>query len=201
MNSRSSAFQMVKLYSNPWKNKIGFRNKLNYFIRGEFYKWILRKYCKKCKTVLDVACGPGQFMKVSNRLGFKAYGVDADERYKAKNVFIDDLWNIKGKYDVVFSSMILEHIEDQEKFVKKMASLSNKIVITISSYLSKSFYDVPDHKRPVTKVGVKWMFRRNGFRTLLSMHIPFYKAVVVVSKKVTDKDRDWESKKIRDGFW
>ena len=73
--------------------------------------------------MLDVACGPGQFMRVANSLGFKAYGVDADERYKAKNVIIKDLWKMKDKYDVVFNSMIIEHMEDQEKFVKKMAGI------------------------------------------------------------------------------
>ena len=82
-----------------------------------------------------------------------------------------------------------------------MASLSNNIVITISAYLSKSFYNVPDHKKPVTKVSVRWMFRRNGFRNLLSIHIPMYKAVVVVSKKITDKDRDIESEMIKKNFW
>jgi SAM-dependent methyltransferase len=192
---------MVRLYSNPWKPKVGFKSKVKHFIRGLFYKWLLKKYCTGCKTVLDVACGPGQFMKAADKMGFKAYGVDADERYKAKNVIIRDLWDVKGKYDIVFNSMIMEHMEDQEKFVKKLASLSNKIVITISAYLSKEFYNVPDHTRPVTKVSVRWMFRRNGFRNLLSIHVPFYKAVVVVSKKVTEKDKDPESQKIKKGFW
>ena len=192
---------MVKLYSNPWKNRIGFASKIKYLIRNQFYKWLLRKYCKGCKTVLDVACGPGQFMKAAEDMGFKAYGVDADERYRAKNVTIKDLWKLNGKYDVVFNSMILEHMGDQEKFARKMASLSNSIVITISAYLSRSFYNVPDHKKPVTKVSVRWMFRRNGFRNLLSIHLPFYKAVVVVSKKVTGRDKDAESLMIREGFW
>ncbi len=192
---------MAKLYSNPWKNRITFSSKVKYFIRTQFYKWLLKKYCKECKTVLDVACGPGQFMKTAASMGFNAYGVELDERYKAKNVMIKDLWKLKGKYDVVFNSMIIEHMENQEKFVKRMASLSSNIVITISAYLSKDFYNVPDHKKPVTKVSVRWLFRRNGFRNLLSIHIPFYKAVVVVSKKVTSKDKDKESMLIRKGFW
>ncbi|MBL7056469.1 class I SAM-dependent methyltransferase [Candidatus Woesearchaeota archaeon] len=192
---------MPQLYSNPWKNRIGFKSKVKYAIRSEFYKWLLRKYCKNCKTVLDIACGPGQFMKLANKMGYEAYGIDADERYKAKNVIIGDLWNHKKKYDVVFNSFILEHLDDQQKFIDRIASMSNKIVITISPYLSKSFYDVPDHKKPVTKIGVRWMFRRAGFRNLLSIHLPFYKAVIVVSKRVTNKDQDWESKKIREGFW
>ena len=192
---------MANLYSNPWKGRVTSQSRIKYFIRTQFYKWLLRKYCKGCKTVLDVACGPGQFMKVANGLGFRVYGIDADERYKAKNVVIKDLWKLKGKYDVVFNSMILEHMDNQEKFIKKMCSSSNNIVITISVYLSKSFYNVPDHKKPVTKVSVRWMFRKNGFRNLLSIHLPFYKAVVVVSKKVTSKDKDNESLLIKKGFW
>ena len=194
-------FTMARLYSNPWKNKVGLASKIKYSIRNNFYKWLLRKYCKGCKTALDVACGPGQFMKVASGMGLKAYGIDADERYKAKNVIIKDLWKLKGKYDIVFNSMILEHMDDQEKFVKKMVSLSNNIVVTISAYLSRSFYNVPDHKKPVTKVSVRWMFRRNGFRNLLSIHLPFYKAVVVVSKRMTAQDKDAESELIRKGFW
>ena len=192
---------MAKLYSNPWKDGVTTASKAKYIIRTQFYRWLLRKYCKGCKTVLDVACVPGQFMKTAASMGFKAYGVELDERYRAKNVMIKDLWKMKGKYDVVFNSMIIEHMDDQEKFVKRMASLSNDIVITISAYLSKDFYNVPDHKKPVTKVSVRWLFRRNGFRNLLSMHVPFYRAVVVVSKKVTPKDKDKESMLIKKGFW
>ena len=192
---------MAKLYSNPWKSRIGASSKIKYTVRSQFYKWLLRRYCKGCKTVLDVACGPGQFMKLADRMGFKAYGVDADERHRAKNVMIKDLWKMNGKYDVVFNSMILEHMDDQEKFVKKMCGLSSNIIITISTYLSRSFYNVPDHKKPATKVSVRWMFRRNGFRNLLSVNVPFYKAVVVVSKKVTSKDKDKESVLIRKGYW
>jgi len=192
---------MVKLYSNPWKDRVGFKSEVKYFVRGQYYKWLLKKYCKGCKTVLDVACGPGQFMKAAAKLGFDAYGIDADERYRSKRVIIKDLWKLKGKYDVVFNSMIIEHMPDQEKFVKRMASLSNKIVITLSMYPCRSFWNTPDHVKPVTKVSVRWLYRRYGFRNLLSMHIPFYKAVVVISKKVNDKAKDWESKKIREGFW
>ena len=86
---------MAKLYSNPWKDNVGIKSRVKYAVRNEFYKWLLIKYCKGCKTVIDIACGPGQFMKVANSLGYKAIGVDADERYKAKNVIIE----ILGKLD------------------------------------------------------------------------------------------------------
>ena len=71
---------MPKLYSNPWKDNKNFKSKIKYSLRKMFYKWLLRKYCRGFKTVLDVACGPGHFMKTAEELGFKAYGVELDER-------------------------------------------------------------------------------------------------------------------------
>ena len=88
-----------------------------------------------------------------------------------------------------------------------MKNLSRKqqsyltIVITIGTYLNRNFWNTPDFKLPVTKVRLRWLFRRYVFRNLLSIHIPFWKAVVVVSKKVTSKDKDSEAIKIRKGFW
>jgi len=192
---------MVKLYSNPWKDNVNLASRIKFKIREQFYKWLLRKYCKGCKTLLDVGCGAGQFMKTAEEMGFTATGVEIDERFKAKNVIIKNFWDMKGKYDVVFNSYIMERTEDHDKFIRKMCSLSNKIVITISSYASRSFWDTPDHVKPVTKIRVRWLCRRYGFRNLSSVHIPLYKSVLVVAKKVTNKDTDLESKRIRDGFW
>lgn len=192
---------MPKLFSNPWKDNVNFSSRLKTAARMQFYRWLLKKYCEGCKTALDVGCGAGHFMKAAESLEIKATGIELDERFKAKNVIIKNLWDFNGKYDVVFNSHLMEKMENHEKFIKKMAELSNGIVITISAYLSRSFWNTPDHILPVTKVRVRWLFRRYGFRNLLSAHIPFYKAVLVVSKKITDKDNDEESRKIRAGFW
>lgn len=191
---------MPKLYSNPWKES----NKLTYIIKYRlrilFYKWLLKKYCRGCKTVLEVGCAQGHFMKAAEELGLKATGVELDERFKKKNVIIKNVYDIKGKYDVVFSNRVIEGM-DHEKFVKKNTELSNNIVITIGTYLSRNFWNTPDFKFPVTKIRLRWLFRRYGFRNLLSIHIPFWKAVVVVSKRVTNKDTDLEARRLREGFW
>ena len=192
---------MPKLYSNPWKDDVNFSSKIKSKARTQFYKWLLKKYCNGCKTVLDVGCGSGQFMKTAEKMGFKATGVEIDERFMAKNVIIKDFWKLKGKWDVVFNSHLMERIEDHEKFIKKMCDLSRDIVITLSAYASKSFWNTPDHVKPSSKIKVRWLCRRYGFRILLSVHIPFYKGVLVVAKKVTSKDKDEESRKIRAGFW
>lgn len=192
---------MAKLFSNPWKDERGISSRAKYRLRKEFYKWLLRKYCKGCATVLDVGCGAGQFMKTAREMGFKVTGIELDERFREKDVLIGDFWKLKGKWDVVFNSHLMERIEDHEKFMKKMCALSDKIVITLSAYASKSFWNTPDHVKPATKVKIRWLCRRYGFRNLLSMHIPFYKGVLQVAKKITDEENDWEARKIREGFW
>src|SRR3989338_2651734 len=192
---------MPKLFNNPWKDNTSLRSRVLYKMRTAFYAWLLRKYCKGRKTVLDVGCGSGQFMKTAEQLGFKATGVEVDERFKAKNTIIKDFRRLKRKWDFVFNSHLMERFDDHEKFIEKMCGLSNDVVITLSAYASKSFWDTPDHAKPSSQVKVRWLYRRNGFRVLLSKHIPFYKGVLVIGKKVTPKDNDWESKKIRQGFW
>ena len=191
---------MSKLFSNPWKDSSKLSSRIKYRVRKSFYKWLLKKYCKGCKTALEVGCAQGHFMQAAEEIGFKVTGVELDERFKKKNVVIKSVYDMKGKYDVVFSNHVIEGIE-HEKFVKKTAELSNNIVITIGTYLNRNFWNTPDFKLPVTKVRLRWLFRRYGFRNLLSIHIPFWKAVVVVSKKVTSKDKDSEAIKIREGFW
>lgn len=192
---------MAKLFSNPWKDNVTLGSRIKYGARDMFYKWLLRKYCKGCRTVLDVGCGFGQFMRVAEGLSMKATGVELDERFRAKNIIIKDFRKLKGRWDVVFNSHLMERMEDHVEFVRKMCSLSNSIVITISAYSTRSFWTTPDHVKPVTRVKVTWLCRRFGFRKLLAVHIPFYKAVLVVAKKVTAKDKDKESIMIRQGFW
>lgn len=191
---------MSKLFSNPWKDSSKLSSRVKYRVRKLFYKWLLKKYCKGCKTALEVGCAQGHFMQAAEEMGFKVTGVELDERFKSKNIIIKSVYDMKGKYDVVFSNHVIEGME-HEKFVKKAAELSNNIVITIGTYLNRNFWNTPDFKFPVTKVRLRWLFRRYGFRNLLSIHIPFWKAVLSVSKKVTDKDNDLEARRIRQGFW
>ena len=191
---------MSKLFSNPWKDSSKLSSRIKYRVRKLFYKLLLKKYCRGCRTDLEIGCAQGHFMQAAEEIGFKVTVVKIDERFKKKNVIIKSVYDIKGKYDVVFSNHVIEGME-HEKFVNKTAELSNNIVMTIGTYLNRNFWNTPDFKFPVTKVRLRWLFRRYGFKNLLSIHIPFWKAVLVVSKKVTDKDNDLEARRIRQGFW
>lgn len=195
---------MSKLFSNPWKDRSKLSSRIKYRIRKLFYKWLLKKYCKSCKTALDVGCGNNNlFIETAKAMGIIAKGIDLDERFKSEDVEIGSIFDVQKKHDIVFNNNMIEGFtsEQQQKFTKKLAEISNDIIITIGSYNSVKFYNTPDFVTPVTKIRLRWLFRRYGFRNLLSIHIPFWKAVVVISKRVTNKDTDLEAKKIREGFW
>ena len=78
------------------------------------------QFFKGCKTVLDLACGPGIFLELLKEAGIEALGVDRDEkivekaRLKDLNVLQADLFDyleeVKQEYDGIFCSHILEHL-------------------------------------------------------------------------------------------
>ena len=192
---------MSKLFSNPWKDSSKLSSKIKYRVRGNYFiNCFLKNTAKAARLLWKLDVRKGILCKQQKKWALRLQGVELDERFKKKNIIIKDVYDMKGKYDVVFSNHVIEGME-HEKFVKKMTELSNNIVITVGTYLNRNFWNTPDFKFPVTKVRLRWLFRRYGFRNLLSIHIPFWKAVLVVSKKVTDKDNDLEARRIRQGFW
>ena len=191
--------KMTKLFSNPHKTKQGISNVL----RRQFYRFLLNKYANGYKTVLDVGCGNNiEFIQTAKKMGYNAKGLEIDERFKSADVEIGDIFKATGKCNVAFSNHVIERFtsEEQEKFIKKLSELSDDLIVIIGSYNSISFYNTPDFRTPVTKVRLRWLLRRYGFRNLLAVHIPFWKAAVVVSKKVKD-EMDKEAVKIKEGFW
>lgn len=169
-----------------------------------FYKFMLLKYCKNAKTALDIGCANNlDFIETANNLGIFAKGIDVDSRFKSPYVSSGDFFKLKKKYDIVFTNHVLEAFDSkgQQIFIKKMSELSNDIVIIVSSYSSINFYNTPDFITPVTKIRLRWLLRRYGFRKLISIHIPFWQTVLTIGKKVRDDEFDEEAIKIREGFW
>lgn len=86
----------------------------------------------KKKSILDIGCGDGGFLKVCQKYGFmNIQGIDT--KYKAtitrnKISFynsIEDLGNDK-KFDLITLWGVLEHLNDPNKFTKKILKLLNK---------------------------------------------------------------------------
>ena len=117
----------------------------------------LDTYCRKRKieradiTVLDWGCGRGRSAAILRKQGYEAYGVDIVPVYidNARYFFESQRWGADkiahandidhwaGKFDVVFSEQVFEHVEHLESTVQKIANLTKPGGIGIHSFPGK----------------------------------------------------------------
>lgn len=88
------------------------------------------KDAKTCNSIIEIGCGPGNFLAKANSVVSKIYGTETNEsalqvaRNKGLNVFKteNDLCGMRGKFDAAFSFHVLEHIPDPIAFFQKLCS-------------------------------------------------------------------------------
>ena len=106
-------------------------------IREWYYKHLIKKYLKDCKTILDVGCGIGQFIDIAKKQGKDVYGVDLTKENvdinlkKGNNVKLMPYQKWKEEVDAVFASQMIEHT-DGYKFMAKMQKICAKKIIIIT---------------------------------------------------------------------
>lgn len=130
------------------------------------YPWILNQATgDDCKTVLDVGCGDGGLMaNVSKGKKWEITGIDihgptlqlAKKRKLYKNLVKSDLTKFpkeitEKKYDLVFSSQVVEHLEKKEalQLMKQCEKLAKKRVVITTTVGFMHFLPleaVHDHK-------------------------------------------------------
>ena len=98
------------------------------------------------KTILDLGCGIGVFSKDLSNKAQKVVGIDISEKCieyaKSKNnsdnidyftMDINNLNLIKEKFDIVFSDMVFNYIEDYDKLLLNIYELLNDDGIVVFS--------------------------------------------------------------------
>jgi 2-polyprenyl-3-methyl-5-hydroxy-6-metoxy-1,4-benzoquinol methylase len=126
--------ELSKLYSESF-----YRNeKPKYFKEAEEdYEWWMltyKNYYKifenytKGRRLLDIGSGPGYFLKCGKEMGWDVMGFEPSKQayeYSVKNGLnvINDFFTDKsakpyGKYDVIFMSLVLEHLPNPKELIK-----------------------------------------------------------------------------------
>lgn len=99
----------------------------------------IKEYIPAKSKFLDVGCGAGYAMlKASDELNCESYGIDPEPgahgvgRYKDKNLnlniikaYSENLPFPDNTFDVVYSSHVLEHVNDEGKSLKEMKRVLN----------------------------------------------------------------------------
>jgi hypothetical protein len=103
----------------------------------------------KCKTMIDIGCGPGGMIDLAFSLGIDALGIDGDYRLKRSDnkIFIHDYTTgspeITSFFDFAYSCEFVEHVE--EKYISnyiKTFKLCKNILITFAPTGTPGYHHV-----------------------------------------------------------
>ena len=173
-------------YISHNSTKKGLINKIYHRVRNYQFKIkessIEKTKISPGKKVLDVGCGTGNFVNHLNLHGWKAEGVETDDKARE----IAQLSNIKvykninlvdsEKYDVITMWHVLEHVYNLNNYMQKLRSLLKKdglLVIAVpnsNSYDANIYkenwyaYDAPIHISHFRKSNMKLLAEKNKFK-------------------------------------
>ena len=144
------------------------------------YRYLRKKdvenFCKK-GNLLDVGFGRPIDLEIFERSGWKASGTQISKtayinaKKRKLDVYYGELTklNIKKKFDLIIMSEVLEHIENEDKMLKKIHYLlkkDGKLILSVpfDQNLWSRSDELVNHKRRYTKKYLKMIIEKNGFK-------------------------------------
>lgn len=153
------------------------------------------------KRILDIGCATGFFGKELKRESNTVIGVDISEKLinEAKKVLDDayalDIENeewpkkfIENPFDIIICAEVIEHLFDQETFLKKLKTIMKreaKLIITTPNFLVwnnrvkmllgrfgiKEVFNDPSHIHLLSYKGLKTKLEGAGFQIVKENHV------------------------------
>ena len=140
---------------------------------------LINSLSTESKTILDIGCGTGDFLKVCKKNNWTTIGIEPDQDAKAiaqtKDLVVKEtLLDLdENKYDIITLWHVLEHVIDLDNYIETLKNKlkdSGTLIIAVPNYKSydaihyKQYwaaYDVPRHI---------WHFSQNSISKLFSEH-------------------------------
>ena len=97
----------------------------NYYRTTRWEHFYARKYLSTCKSVLEIGCGTGIFLKSLEGHVTKAQGIEFNRdaisnkvtNFPIENISIEDISKRSISFDAVYAFQVLEHITDPYSFI------------------------------------------------------------------------------------
>lgn len=169
-------------YTNPYDKHLGYRSALldvgpRFYVRT---RHVLKFFPSKPQRIIDIGCGDGFFLELLAKRGLIADGIDASaeaielckKRFgrfggAIKCCFIEE-FRPEKLYDLVLCGEVLEHIEDDESFLKeinRLTVLNGILILTVP--LDMKLWSKADenagHFRRYTKSEIFTKLQKAGF--------------------------------------
>lgn len=149
----------------------------------KFYNYLINGL--NFDSAVDFGCGRNIFIELVKQKGKLAIGLDTVRI--DRDTVVGDVLKApfkKNEFDLIFSSMVIEHMEDPYKFMAELSRVSKKYCIIVTLKPSDSFWNDPDHKRPYTKKALLRLFNFSGFKPVKIFDFPFINEIAIVGKKI-----------------
>ena len=171
--------QIINYFAKLYKGVIPDSYSFEEFAKARLYSSIrqikrLKKLGLSPKKCLDAGCGIGIFALVANIEGYNFYGYDIDKesvkiakqlfklnKISPKKISLNPtIKNLKGKFDLITSFEVVEHLSDMDSYIKK---LRKAIVDDGSLFIETPNYMIPyeTHYYAFIPPGprfIKWFF-------------------------------------------
>jgi ubiquinone/menaquinone biosynthesis C-methylase UbiE len=131
------------------------------------------------KSILDLGCGRGEFLRGFMRCGLKSYGFDQSDAARKicpaaeiKNGNLEEqLPYDDNSFDYIYSKSVIEHFYYPEKLVEEIFRILKPggLVITMTldwEVIYKMFYEDYTHRTPFTKTSLRDIFLIHSFKNV-----------------------------------
>ena len=168
-------YQTVKRYT--LKNKLKLINSFN----------------TPTKTILDVGCGTGDFLKVCQNHNWQVTAIEPNQdarklaEEKLNSTILDDLLklNQENQFDIITLWHVLEHVPNLEEYIvqlKKLLKPTGRLIIAVPNHKCydaqyyKSFwaaYDVPRHLWHFSPKSIEMLFQKINLKLEKTLPMKF----------------------------
>lgn len=178
---------------------------------SEYYlnwKWEYKqalKWISKGDTILEIACGNGNFLKEASKKASYCVGIDFSAKpYKDKNIeiikddYLEFLTNNSNKFDVIVSFQFIEHVSDINNYfnlIKKSLNTNGRLILSTPDNKSiiikkeEVLNFPPHHMGWWTKKSLKETGEFFGFKTIFVKTEPLPRYLVDKKLYKVEKQR------------
>ncbi len=163
-------------------------------------------YFDKCKSVLDIGCGRGEFLEMLREKGIGAHGIDIDKDMldycRSRGLKVQEIDAVSylqslddESLDGIFIDQVIEHLEP-DYLIKMLGLCYKKIkpdsyiiletVNPLSLFSFINFYIDMSHKKPVHPETLRFLLESAGFREIRTEYF------APVSDDMRLKKIDWD---------
>ena len=177
---------------------------------------LINSFNTENKTILDVGCGTGDFLKVCKNANWNVTAVEpnTDARALAEKklntpIFTDLAQIQKQQFDVITLWHVLEHVPNLNEYIAQLAKClkpNGRLIIAVPNFQSydaayyKAFwaaYDVPRHLWHFSKKSIKLLFQKVALNvvTIKPMKFDAFYVALLSEKNKTGKSNPFRA------FW